>query len=126
MPYRMPASCPPETVDIDVMRFAAYTRLIRRLHLVAAFEALVLAGIAHLAPLMLLPAHPPSGAHRSAPMHAIAPFDAPGRRMPPVHIVSIGWWTCAPHDPTQPMSEWEREAKFARELYDIDCANWVW
>jgi hypothetical protein len=112
-------------VDVDVRRFAAHTRL-RRLQLVAAFEALVLAGTACLAPLMVLPAHVGSVAFRSAPMHVIVPFDASARRMPPAHIVSIGWWTCAPHDPTQLMSEWELEAKFARELYGIDCANWVW
>jgi hypothetical protein len=66
------------------------------------------------------------GTLASSPMHAIAPFDAPARRMPPVHIVSIGWWTCARNDSTQPMTEWELETKFARELYGIDCANWVW
>ncbi len=124
-PYRIAAPPPPKVVDVDVMRFAAYTRLIRRLQLTAAFEALLLAGTPFLAPLMVLPAHG-VGTHVSTPMHAIAPFDAPARRMPPVHIVLRGPWTCAPHDPTQPMSEWGLEAKFGRELYDIDCANWFW
>jgi hypothetical protein len=92
MPYRVPATCPPEAVDVDVMRFAAYTRLIRRLHMAAVFETLVLAGAPYITPLMLLPAHERSVTHVPTPMYAIAPFDSTPRLLPPVRA-SVTRWT---------------------------------
>jgi hypothetical protein len=91
MPYRIPAPPPPEVVDVDVMRFAAFTRLLRRLELAAAFEALLLACVACLAPLTVLPARAGNVALMSTPTHAIAHFDWTPRKLPPAYAMVTMW-----------------------------------
>jgi hypothetical protein len=123
-PYRTTPQRAPDVPDVDVMRFAARSRRARRSRKTAALATMALVVAASVLPLAF-PAHG-AGALALQRMDAVAPLDPPPRRMPPVHAVVVGPWTCMPHDPTQPMSEWELEAEFGRELYNIDCANTFW
>jgi len=113
-PYRTPRDRVPTAVETDVTRFALWSRRARRSQRAVALASALLGIFASFVPLAI------------PGRHAVAPFDARQRRLPPVHVVVLGPWTCAPDDPTTATSAWAIEAKFGRETYDIDCATTFW
>jgi hypothetical protein len=120
-PYRTAQHAEPAGVELDVMRFAVRSCRARRVQKSLALATIALGLVAFVLPAAFS-AHG-TGTVASAPLYGIAPFDSLPRRTPAVHVVVLGPWTCMPHDPTLPMTSWEREAELGRELYGIDCAD---